>query len=1353
MRAIYTIKSFVPRSLVLSCATLFFLQSFLLGQDAVPETGLRLWLKADSGVILNGERVKKWLDRSGNGADAIQLSPARQPAFVGNAVNGKPAIAFDGAGDYMTFRLPLNGLTRLTLVLVCSTPLDTDGSWNGVRNAPLFWGETAPWGTVHLSPFAGIVRYRFGTGQAQNLPSVKLRNPAANRYRIVVAMKNRNREYLYVDGAQVLTQHGKLTTIQNVDDLGNLGRGYGNTFFRGEIAEVLVYAKTLTRDERKQLMGYLSAKYFGDPPAATPLNQAPSVSAGGDQTVTFPESVVLEGSATDDGLPSGRLDLAWTKVSGPGAVTFAPPNQASTSASFSAPGTYVLRLTATDGELTATDDVQVLVRDTATASAPDAAVPRAGLKVWFAADQGVVASGTKVARWTDLSGSGADATQTAAASQPVLVDGALNGKPVVRFDGVNDFLTFPYSPNGLTAMTIVLVSAAAQDYDGTWNGVRNAPLFWNETGGWGTVHLSPFQRVVRFRFGTGQRANLPSYRLEDGPGMKYRSVIAVKNGPTESLFVDGKKVLTLGGKLSTIQRVRTQGNLGRGYNDDSFFAGDIAEVLVYQRALTDAEISQVSQYLQAKYSSGGAQTPEAAPNESAPPPANQAPVVSAGADFTVNLPGPATLQGSAADDGLPSGSMTYQWTQVSGPAPAALINPTSLTAQAHFTAAGQYVFRFTANDGDLSDSDEVAVTVQSAPSASSVGFEQVSFNEFVPQVDGVINVKTMCGAKGDGVTDDTAALRNCIENNLGAGYSRRYSVLYFPKGTYLIRDTLRFRDSQGKCRAYLAVAGESRSETVIRLKDRAPGFGDPGRPKAVLWLANEQVPGYAADAECAIGQSGFGNDIWNLTIDTGSGNPGAVGIDYVGHNGVGIYGVTVKSADRRGKYGIGAYRRRPYGPVLATFSYIRVEGFDYGVFLDDSCCSLTMEHIELQEQNKYGIYNRAQAVSIRKLWSRNTVPAVYAESGLSQIVLLDSRLDGGSAGSSAIVNNHENGSLFVRNVTVSGYGHSIRDAGSTVDGDIVEWSSDGPFQLFASSKKSLKLPVAETPVYTNRTPSDWANVRDFGARPDDYRDDAAAIQAAIDSGKPVIYFPRGQYNIGRTVYLRGAVRKLTGFGAQIIPHDASMTSASKPAFLITNELNGPDITIERLCFSPNYTSNGTLRFGRVFYNRSDADVVLRYLKSGTSYANQAGVAGRLFVESVCCGLFRIDDQQAYLRGFNPEGSKQHLLVTGAQARTWLLGGKSERFRQGTPLFEARAGAKLEVLGFLFAGGAGHDPTGTPLIRDVEADVSGTFCTYYSTPPDFTLIVQETKGGVTKQQGRSGLPRRGPWVHVPLWVGW
>ncbi|MGC4016591.1 MAG: Calx-beta domain-containing protein [Luteolibacter sp.] len=52
--------------------------------------------------------------------------------------------------------------------------------------------------------------------------------------------------------------------------------------------------------------------------------------------------LVLEALATDDGLPS-PMTYSWTKVSGPGTVTFGTPAALNTTALFSANGTYVVR--------------------------------------------------------------------------------------------------------------------------------------------------------------------------------------------------------------------------------------------------------------------------------------------------------------------------------------------------------------------------------------------------------------------------------------------------------------------------------------------------------------------------------------------------------------------------------------------------------------------------------------------------------------------------------------------------------------------------------------------------------------------------------------------------------------------------------------------------------------------------------------------------------------------------------------------------------------------------------------------------------------------------------------------------
>jgi len=94
-----------------------------------------------------------------------------------------------------------------------------------------------------------------------------------------------------------------------------------------------------------------------------PQNLPPVVDAGLPQTVVLPTSAILDGTVSDDGLPDppGAYTTTWSKTSGPGAVVFGDASMEDTTASFSTAGTYILRLTAGDGELTAWDEVEITV--------------------------------------------------------------------------------------------------------------------------------------------------------------------------------------------------------------------------------------------------------------------------------------------------------------------------------------------------------------------------------------------------------------------------------------------------------------------------------------------------------------------------------------------------------------------------------------------------------------------------------------------------------------------------------------------------------------------------------------------------------------------------------------------------------------------------------------------------------------------------------------------------------------------------------------------------------------------------------------------------------------------------------
>ncbi|HKS37832.1 MAG TPA: Ig-like domain-containing protein, partial [Verrucomicrobiae bacterium] len=103
------------------------------------------------------------------------------------------------------------------------------------------------------------------------------------------------------------------------------------------------------------------------------VNSAPVVDAEPEsQTIEFGQAASLTGTVTDDGLPSGVLTVSWSKLAGPGTVSFGNPNATATTATFSAAGTYLLQLAANDTAAIGADDVIVIVNPPVTVNAgPD----------------------------------------------------------------------------------------------------------------------------------------------------------------------------------------------------------------------------------------------------------------------------------------------------------------------------------------------------------------------------------------------------------------------------------------------------------------------------------------------------------------------------------------------------------------------------------------------------------------------------------------------------------------------------------------------------------------------------------------------------------------------------------------------------------------------------------------------------------------------------------------------------------------------------------------------------------------------------------------------------------------------
>jgi hypothetical protein len=87
----------------------------------------------------------------------------------------------------------------------------------------------------------------------------------------------------------------------------------------------------------------------------------------------------------------------------------------------------------------------------------------------------------------------------------------------------------------------------------------------------------------------------------------------------------------------------------------------------------------------------------------------------------------------------------------------------------------------------------------------------------LPACDTWVNVRDL-GAKGDGHSDDTAALENAIAN---------HRAIYFPSGFYLVHDTLELRPDT-------VLIGLHPGATQIILPDNTPAFAGTGTPKALL---------------------------------------------------------------------------------------------------------------------------------------------------------------------------------------------------------------------------------------------------------------------------------------------------------------------------------------------------------------------------------------------------------------------------------------------------------------------------------------------------------------------------------------
>ncbi|MEM9804251.1 MAG: glycosyl hydrolase family 28-related protein [Cyanobacteria bacterium P01_D01_bin.56] len=574
-----------------------------------------------------------------------------------------------------------------------------------------------------------------------------------------------------------------------------------------------------------------------------------------------------------------------------------------------------------------------------------------------------------------------------------------------------------------------------------------------------------------------------------------------------------------------------------------------------------------------------------------------------------------------------------------------------------------------------------------------------------------INVRDY-GATGNGTDDDTEAIRSAIQENLN-----QHKTLFFPSGTYLVSDSLEWKDEEDVFYAFSTFQGEGTARTIIQLQDRAAGFADPENPKPIT------RPGSIESREDGSGNRAHSNYIFDMTFDTGKGNSGAIGVDFTANNTGAMENVLIRSGDGQGTVGLNL--TRDVGPCL--IKNVTVQGFDIGILSTSALHGITLEDIQLENQNIVGLKNLDNVLAIRKLTSINTVPAIInggEQRWRGPIVVVDSELLGGSTRTAAIRNTSE---IFVRNVRVDGYSAAIQNGEAQIASPIVEeFTSSSPISLFeASSRKSLNLTVEETPVFVDNDLSHWANVEAYGATRNDDVDDSQAIQEAIDAGKSTVYFPQGTYKIGTPVVVRGEVKRIIGFHSRFSPTDI--------LFQFQNE-NHP-VILERF----NFFNEGSLE------RQTSQPIVVRH---AIKPALKGSAPGSWFIENaVAQPIVLTEGQNLYAHQLNCELPPPEPMVSNEGGVFWVLGYKTEF---GNTVAATSNDGKTEILGGLFYPSQGvKDPT-IPLLINQNSSVSATY-REIAFGPTYTVHIEETQQGETKILTRESMGT-GEMIPVTLYAG-
>lgn len=213
-------------------------------------------------------------------------------------------------------------------------------------------------------------------------------------------------------------------------------------------------------------------------------------------------------------------------------------------------------------------------------------IPTSGLHMWLRADAGVIASGGRVSEWRDQSGNGRHGTMPSLSRQPYLVTGALNGLPVLRFAGAQSlYLSTVAQPTTFTVFVVGKNSETSASFSMILGPGNNSP-----------------NNQMRWEYGSqalfvGLGNDMPIIRTTVGDNRTYHALSARYDGSSMSVYRDGNFVSSHSFTTSGPWTLASVGS----YSSTYFMEGDLAEVIIYDRALSETDRAVVNAHLESKY--------------------------------------------------------------------------------------------------------------------------------------------------------------------------------------------------------------------------------------------------------------------------------------------------------------------------------------------------------------------------------------------------------------------------------------------------------------------------------------------------------------------------------------------------------------------------------------------------------------------------------------------------------------------------------------------------------------------------------------------------------------------------------